>query len=234
MYLLATFTRKCLAPNSHAKDVGIFSGLNPLMKIILLALLFISTHLFAYPVTENGRSLSDYLDKLDVDHKWLPGQHVDWLTGEPDNKSGGVTKSHCSAFAAAAMARANVYLLHPPEHSENLLANAQYDWLITQGGQRGWFYVADGFEAQRLSNQGCAVIVAYKNPDSKRPGHVAVIHPSDKSNPELYKEGPDITQAGLNNYQRASLLQGFSHHIQSAQDHTLIYYGHSTEWCDTH
>lgn len=197
-----------------------------MFRVFLLVFILVTTNLFAYPVTQGGKSLRAYLDSLDVEHRWLPGHHVDWLTGEQDNVTGGVTKSHCSAYAAASTARMDVYLLRPPEHSEYLLANAQYDWLINQSSAAGWFYIPDGFAAQRISNQGCIVMVAYKNPDQNRPGHIAVVYPSEKSDAELLQEGPDITQAGLENYRRVSLLQGFSHHIKSAQDRTLIYYGH--------
>lgn len=200
-------------------------------NIVAILLFVCSAPIQAFPITRAGEALSSYLDSLNIMHKWQPGVHVDWLSGEPDNKTG-VTTSHCSTFAAAAMARMNVYLLRPPQHSEYLLANAQYNWLINESKQQGWFAIENGLKAQEWANQGYAVIVAVKNPNSKRPGHIAVVRPSTKPDDNIINEGPDITQAGLENYQRSSVLQGFIHHIKSAQDSSLIYYGHTSFWIE--
>jgi len=199
--------------------------------VLFCLLALICPIIFAYPVTDGGNQLGAYLNSLDVTHKWLPGHHVDWMTGEPDNVVGGVTKSHCSAFVASATAQLSIYILRPPAHSELLLANAQYDWLNSQSNQDGWVPVDSGMRAQQISNQGCLVVVAFHNPDSKKPGHIAIVRPSDKSDADLQNEGPEIIQAGLENYNSTSVLQGFSHHITSAQDNTLIYYRHNTAWC---
>jgi len=203
-----------------------------MFRRILLIIFLAPLTSFAYPVTDGGNQLSSFLNNLDVTHKWIAGRHVDWMSGEADNKAGGVTRSHCSAFAASATAQLAIYILRPPEHSELLLANAQYDWLRSQGSQSGWMFVDNGLRAQQISNQGCLVVVAFHNPDSKKAGHIAIVRPSDKSDADLQKEGPDIIQAGLENYNATSVLQGFSHHIKSAQDNTLIYCVHNTLWCN--
>jgi len=89
----------------------------------------------AEPITPAGAQLASIIDALDVEHHWPVGKHVSWETGVPDGRpESAVGKhTHCSAFAAAAARRLGIYLLRPPEHPQLLLANAQYDWLASQG-----------------------------------------------------------------------------------------------------
>ena len=74
------------------------------------------------------------------------------------------TSTHCSAFAPALAQLLGIYLLHPPEHSDVDLANAQQDWLFTNTA--GWVYIADVttnavmIDAQNLANQGNLVVAA--------------------------------------------------------------------------
>ncbi len=153
-----------------------------------------------------------FLDSLEVEKHWLPGVHVNWKTGDPDdpNKK---SSTHCSAFAAAVCDRLGIYLLRPPEHSTTLLANAQYEWLQTDKARdKGWSLVASGIEAQRLANQGLVVLAVCKNPDDKKPGHIAIIRPSTKDMKTILAEGPDITQAGRANANCTSLKNGFKNH----------------------
>ena len=56
--------------------------------------------------------------------------------------------THCSAFAASEAEKLGIYLLHPPEHSATLLANAQQEWLFGAGTNQGWFLVQSPLEAQ--------------------------------------------------------------------------------------
>lgn len=82
-------------------------------------------------VSPQGKALTQMLDSMQVEDRWLAGRHINWKTGLPDGrpyaKSGAHT--HCSAFVAAAAYRLGIYILRPPEHSQVLLANAQVDWL---------------------------------------------------------------------------------------------------------
>jgi hypothetical protein len=82
----------------------------------------------ATPVTPAAQRVIDTIDALDVEHHWPAGIHVNWQTGEPDGLSEHTPgkHTHCSAFAAAAAKRLNIYLLRPPEHGQILLANAQW------------------------------------------------------------------------------------------------------------
>ncbi|HLO67851.1 MAG TPA: hypothetical protein VK188_12580 [Holophaga sp.] len=176
----------------------------------LLAALLLGLALGAGPITPEGRRLAARYDALDVEHLWLPGQHVDWRTGRPDN--GRPAKTHCSAFVAAACEREGIYILRPPEHRAVKLATAQGAWLREAGAAAGWSPVPDPFQAQDLANGGRVVVVVWESPDPARSGHIALVRPSDKDGEALRREGPDIIQAGAANHARCSLREGFRHH----------------------
>src|SRR5579862_1615147 len=93
----------------------------------------------AEPVTPAAQQLFQVIDGMDVEHHWPAGEHVSWESGTPDGRpeSGTGKHTHCSAFAAAAAKRAGVYVLRPPDHPQLLLANAQYDWLESEGAAHG-------------------------------------------------------------------------------------------------
>jgi hypothetical protein len=176
-------------------------------------------------ITARGWALDRVLDSLQVGRYWRPGDPVDWRTGayEPNAVS---LKSHCSAFVAAACARFGVYILRPPEHSEALLANAQCDWLEGEGRNAGWRRVDGGAAAQDLANQGVIVVVCWRNPDRDDSGHIAIIRPSTKSHAGIARDGPDIAQAGADNYSRTSLKIGFKHHWRAGKRGKILYYAH--------
>jgi hypothetical protein len=158
---------------------------------------------------------------LDVEHHWLRSHdHIAWRTGLPIFQEQGKQltplkkdETHCSAFAAAAADAMGIYLLHPPEHSHVLLANAQFDWLPSEAGRKaGWQPAADAREAQNFANRGDFVVAVFKNPDAKLAGHIAVVRPAPVGQKRLAANGPEITQAGFTNYQSTDLKTGFSHH----------------------
>lgn len=169
------------------------------------------------PVDPNGQRLGRLLDGTGVDHLWLRGWHVDWQTGQADRgrPGGREAETHCSAFAAAIAARLHVDLLHPPEHPQNLLANAQMRWLREEGAAAGWAPVAGPPEAQALANHGELVLAVWENPNPHRPGHVAIIRPSTKSVGQLAADGPEETQAGARNYLETTVAVGFRSHDPS-------------------
>ena len=122
--------------------------------------------------------------------------------------------------------RLGIYLLHPPEHSSVLLANAQQDWLRSTGTNCGWFAVDSPLKAQRLANQGELVVVTCKNSNPKRPGHIAVVRPSAKDDASIQSEGPEITQAGLHNYIDTNAKEGFKNHPGAFEKQELLYFAH--------
>jgi hypothetical protein len=180
-------------------------------------------------ISAPAQRLAQSIDALDVEHRWPAGVHVTWNTGIPDGvaESGLGKHTHCSAFAAAAAQRAGIYLLRPPEHTQRLLANAQYDWLATQGAAQGWRALQDGIEAQRYANQGWFVLAVYKNHHDDLPGHVAIVRPSDKDAHTIELEGPQVTQAGGTNYRSVALRTGFAGHPAAWAHHEIRFYAHA-------
>ena len=179
------------------------------------------------PITEDARRLERKLDATGVDHLWLPGHHVDWRTGEPNSNAednGYGNKSHCSAFAASVAASLGVPLLRPPQHSQVLLANAQIGWLDgKEAGREGWRKVNGMREAQSLANRGRFVVVAFRSSNPHKPGHIAIVRPSDKSEDELERDGPQIIQAGSENATSTTVRMGFRHHSGAWPDGVSYY-----------
>src|SRR5580704_8314162 len=97
-----------------------------LMQALMLAALAGAPAATAGEITPAGKKMSEFLDGMHVEQLWLSGQQVDWRSGEPNGRVFATAKghTHCSAFAAAVAVRLGIYLLHPPEHSAMLLANA--------------------------------------------------------------------------------------------------------------
>ena len=178
------------------------------------------------PISAAGRKVLQMLDHADVEHLWLPHQHVNWETGEPEANAP-VYSSHCSAFAAAFSKRLNVYMLRPPEHSPVLLASAQTAWFGRDEGKRaGWHQLESASQAQTLSNAGDLVVVSYESPNPKKPGHIAIVRPSLKTAVALAEDGPEITQAGAKNYTDSNVRIGFKHHVDAATN-GVRYFGHA-------
>ena len=187
------------------------------------------------PITAEGQRLAAFLDDTGVDRLWLAGWHVDWRSGQTDRAQPGgpEAKTHCSAFVAAVGDRLGVYVLRPPEHPQNLLANAQMGWLAQQGRSYGWRPVGDALSAQQLANTGALVVAAFANPDPARPGHIAVIRPSLKIASELIADGPQETQAGETNALSTAIATGFRHHPgawQPGGGGAIRYYAHAVDW----
>ena len=182
----------------------------------------------AYDISPAGARLAAYYDSLDVEHHWLPGEKISWRSGDPSPK-GGNGATHCSAFVASACAGLDVYILRPPEHKQTHLANAQFEWLAAAGKEKGWRPVATPAEAQQRANRGELVVAAYRNPDDTKPGHIALVRPSLKSNSAIASEGPDVIQAGGHNRNRVALKSGFGNHPGAWQNHEVRFYAHPTE-----
>jgi hypothetical protein len=179
-------------------------------------------------ITPEARRMAAIVDGLDVEHHWPAGIHVKWDTGVPDGRpETAIGKhTHCSAFVAAAALRLGIYILRPPEHPQLLLANAQYEWLADQGRQHGWRPLRDAAEAQSLANHGSLVVATYRNHSDDKPGHIAIVRPSEKGVSAIQIEGPQITQAGGTNYRSTTLRQGFAGHPAAWSRGEVRYYAH--------
>jgi hypothetical protein len=179
-------------------------------------------------ITTEGAKLASLYDAMDVEHHWLSGRHVEWRSGDPD--SGKPGKTHCSTFVASTCERLGIYILRPPEHPQAHLANAQAEWLQNAGGKEGWKPVDSPIMAQVLANEGKVVVAVFANPDPDKPGHIAFVRPSTKSEALIQLEGPQIIQAGAENANSTSLKEGFRHHKgawRSAKDCAVLFFIHS-------
>jgi hypothetical protein len=184
------------------------------------------------PISPAGKHLMAVLDGMNVESLWLAHEHVNWETGEPDKDAdyeGPGKSTHCSAFAAAVGKKLGVYMLRPPEHGQILLASAQAKWFSSEEGRHdGWRGVRDAKEAQALANQGSLVVVVFQSPDAHKPGHIAIVRPSTKSSERLEESGPQITQAGQQNYISTTVKNGFRSHAGAWPD-GVRYYMHSLD-----
>jgi len=203
--------------------------------IRLLALVFpflFTLSASAGTITADGQRLATSLDAMNVESHWPAGIHVNWETGIPDGKpeeSAG-KHTHCSAFVAAAAMNLGIYILRPPDHGQILLANAQYDWLETEGAKNGWRALRDGQEAQQDANRGMLVVASYKNKHDDKPGHIVIVRPSDKTSSEILSEGPQVTQAGTINHRSIDLKEGFAGHPSAWKNNEVRYYAHAVDW----
>jgi hypothetical protein len=183
------------------------------------------------PVTPAGLQLQRYLDSLDVDHLWEQHTFVDWRSGEPvPSKGRHEPPTHCSAFAAAAADRLGIYLLHPPEHSQEQLAAAQERWMGSEAGRaQGWFAVSSPAQAQMLANVGDLVVLVYGREHGS--GHIAIVRPAVKSRKQLDAEGPETTQAGGHNFSDGTAKYSFVFHPGAWPNEVKIF-AHATKFSD--
>ena len=187
-------------------------------------------------IVPEGARLARMLDQTHVEQLWPAGVHVSWETGEPDGKPENTDgkHTHCSAFVASIAKKLGVYLLRPPDHGQILLANAQYDWLADGGEEHGWHATRGGEQAQQSANRGYLVVATYRNHRDNKPGHIAIVRPSDKSPREIEREGPQIIQAGGTNYTSTSLKRGFAGHSAAWANDEVRYYAHAIDWQRIH
>jgi len=179
------------------------------------------------PVTAAGRHLLQVIVDSDVEHLWLYQRHIDWKTGIPDMPEewhGRDSETHCSAYIAGMSVRLGVYLMRPPRHGLNLLANAQGEWLDSSAGRRaGWHRVESLEQVQYLANQGWFVVGVYVNPDPKQGGHIVIVRPSDTATVDRLKaHGPQVAEASYHNHINWSAKGSF------AREHyaDVHYYAH--------
>jgi hypothetical protein len=181
-------------------------------------------------ITPAGSRLAAFLDGLDVDNLWQEHVRINWETGAPKAGSPATHGTHCSAFAAAAAKRLDIYLLRPPDHGQDFLASAQERWLEgPHAREDGWTPVTSAREAQRLANQGELVVLVFRNPDPHKPGHIAVVHPYVKSDAALASEGPTTTQAGAHNFTLGTAVFSFVMHPGAWPDEVKMF-AHATKF----
>lgn len=203
-------------------------------KELILFIFFISAFFFgqdSLKIDHCGKELRTFYLGMDVLHKWQSGQHINWQTGEPDDPEAvsGI-RTHCSAFVAAACERRGIYIVRPPEHKQELLANAQFRWLNSvQAKDFGWHPIAGNIfsEAQRRADEGYMVVACAQNPDRHKPGHIALVMPADVSSVQIQQNGPLLIQSSTKNSVNALFRNAFRHHItdwNSATENVLFFY----------
>ncbi|HBC87282.1 MAG TPA: hypothetical protein DCZ94_10030 [Lentisphaeria bacterium] len=197
-------------------------------------------------ITDKGQQLSKFLDGLQVDKKWLASvEKIDWQTGEfstktdppkdprdPAAKNGNTPaidkklRTHSSSFVAAACEKLGIYILKPAGQPSCLLSNAQYDWLLSAGAEKGWTQLLLPNEAQDLANQGNIVVAVWKNLDPEKPGHIVIVRPCEKNDSQITNEGPDIIQAGTRNYNSTTLKEGFKTYKGAFDNSEILFFSH--------
>ncbi len=181
-------------------------------------------------ITPAGSRLAAFLDGMDVDNLWQEHVRINWETGTPKAGAPATHGTHCSAFAAAAAKRLDIYLLRPPDHGQDFLASAQERWLQgSHAREDGWKPVSSAREAQGLANQGELVVLVFRNPDPHKPGHIAVVHPYVKSDAALASEGPTTTQAGAHNFTLGTAVFSFVMHPGAWPDEVKMF-AHATKF----
>ena len=186
-------------------------------KPFLLFLLLYSCTLTAqqtYVLDEFGEKLKQFYQGLNVETHWVAGQHINWETGESDDRDDTHNlKNHCAAFVAGTCQKLKIVILRPPEHGQDLLSNAQFDWLSTAAAAaQAWKRIAgDNLygQAQDLANKGFVVVAVIKNTDEKKPGQIAFVNPAVITDKDLTDSGPQLIMAGVKNYSNISLKTGF-------------------------
>lgn len=203
------------------------------LRNLLLACVILSSFSAALPgashVDESGLKLKQYYLSLNVENLWMAGQHINWETGQANDENATHNiKTHCSAFVAAACKRLGIYILRPPAHKQVLLANAQYDWLETsEATSEGWREITgdNRYEmAQAYANDGYVVVAITKNLNPHKPGHTALIMPTEMWPEKLAEYGPTLIMAGTKNYNSISLRAGFKHHLNGWPENVIRFY----------
>ena len=196
-------------------------------------ILFLLVTLYSYAqeltINESGKKLKKFYLGLDVEHLWLAGGHVNCQTGLPDAPSTTeIEKSHSPVFVAELCHRQGLYILRPPQHPQDMLANDQCDWLTTAEAKiQGWNLIAGDDiykQAQDYANKGHVVVAIYKNAAPNATGHVAAVMPALISSKELSEEGPKIIMAGTHNFNNISLKAGFKHHVTTWPASGILFY----------
>ncbi|MBG0785450.1 MAG: WXG100 family type VII secretion target [Anaerolineaceae bacterium] len=102
----------------------------------------------------------------------------------------------------------------PQGTGRELSANGTINWLETHGSENGW-KVLTAEQAQAMANEGHPVVASWENPNSSKPGHVAMVRPGEYSQ----ESGPALAQAGWNNDNNTTVSEAFG-------DREVVYYYH--------
>jgi hypothetical protein len=82
------------------------------------------------------------------------------------------------------------------------------------------------------ANLGHLVVASYFQPPhgkQPRPGHIAIVRPSEKPPALFATEGPDVIQAGGHNHRLVPLRDGFAAHRDGWQHGSIEYFSNHSK-----
>lgn len=191
-----------------------------------------------------GPRLTEFLDGLPLTTRWIHHHRVVWQTGQQDapEGQGPEAETHCSAFIAAVALMLDIYLLRPPHHGQELLANAQATWLAGEGtypgptaAESGWTALGSSGDAGALkaavdaANSGQLVVGVYKAPSVRKsdgklhavPGHTCIVRPQSAT--AFGDDGPRVMCAADVNKTDAPMRTAFQAHPEAWPDRIGLY-----------
>jgi hypothetical protein len=101
---------------------------------------------------------------------------------------------------------------------------------LSRGRKRDGKPVRTPEEAQWPANPGVLVVAVYKTLYPSHHGHIAIVRPQVKTTEQIEKEGPQITQDGIENQANTSLKKGFEHHKNAWEKRRIRFYRHKVDW----
>jgi hypothetical protein len=192
-----------------------------------------------------GPRLAEFLDGLPVTTRWIHHHRIVWQTGQQNapEGQGPMAETHCSAFIAAAALMLDIYLLRPPHHSQELLANAQATWLAGEAtypgptaADSGWIALGSSGDAGALkaavdaANLGRLVVGFYRaapGSDGKPvPGHACIVRPQSAA--VVGDDGPRVMSVADVNRPDTTMRTAFHAHPKAWPDHIGLY-AHPTD-----
>jgi len=97
----------------------------------------------------------------------------------------------------------------------------------------GWHPLPDVTSARTRANLGELVLAAFENPDPDKPGHAAIVRPSEIDTATLLADGPFVSQAGRRNALSVPLAIGFASHKAAWVDGGsggVRFFAHTVGW----
>jgi hypothetical protein len=191
-----------------------------------------------------GPRLTEFLDGLPLTSRWIHHHRVVWQTGQQNapEGQGPEAETHCSAFIAAAALMLDIYVLRPPNHGQELLANAQAAWLAGEATYPGPTAAASGWIALGSSgdpgalkaavdaaNLGRLVVGVYKAPSVRKPdgklhqvpGHTCIVRPQSAA--AVGDDGPRVMCAADVNRTDTPMQTAFHAHPEAWPDRIALY-----------
>jgi hypothetical protein len=144
-------------------------------------------------------------------------------------------------IVAAVALMLDIYLLRPPFHSQQGLANAQAEWFAGTGEHKGptaldsgWVPLGASGDDTALTDAVAAagaaqlIVAIYRGPPApQQHGHVCIVRPPGIS-PPSDDAGPDVISVGDVNRSRTSMRTAFHAH-PGAWPNAIQLYAHPTD-----